>query len=120
MNIIAKGRRMDTSKVVERVSLIMAAMDMAALVIEQGLPEVAEVLLELKTNDVITNVEYQAWKRKLTAVGSGVSGDVLGIHSKMVERAKKLDIDVPPPADGREELIERVNNLIVPFGGGDR
>jgi hypothetical protein len=101
-----------------KASLIMAAMDLAAITIENGLPEVGEIVKELHDEGKITNVEYQAWKRKLASVGTGVSGDVLAIHAKLTDRAKTLGIDLPPPSSGHEELIRRVNEMVMPLSGG--
>lgn len=104
---------------IAKASLIMAAVDTAAQLIEQALTgDVDQIIKDLETDGVISHTERLAWNRRLKSVGAGVSADVLALHSKLTDRAKALGIDVPVPGTGTEELIARAGSLVSPLSGG--
>ncbi len=57
-------------------------------------------------------------KKRGAAIGAKVVSLVIGYHSDLIDAAKAAGVDLPPPSDGKAELIAVINGLIEPLGGG--
>ena len=100
-------------------SLYMAAADKAASAIESILNEqIAATIDQVKDDGTITNAKAIALKKRGEAVGAKVVSLVLEYHSDLIDAAKAAGIDLPPPSDGTAELIEVINGMVSPLGGG--
>lgn len=106
---------------IQSASLYMAAVDKAAAAIESILNnQVATVIAQAQAEGLITNARRIALTKRCEAVGAHVVSLVLDLHNDLTDAAKGANVDVPPPADGTDALIEVVQNMVSPLSGGGR
>lgn len=104
---------------IARGSLFMGAADKAASAIESIInDQVADIIDQVAADGTITNARAIELKKRGAMVGAKVVSEVLGYHADLIDAAKAAGIDLPPPSDGKAELIAVVNGLIEPLSGG--
>lgn len=100
-------------------SLNMAAADLAADAI-QGIvtSQVAPIIDQCAAEGSLSNTRAKELKAKGAAVASRIVSLINGYHGDLIEAAKAAGIDLPPPANGQQALIDFVQGMILPAGGG--
>lgn len=100
-------------------SLYMAAADKAASAIELIINgQVADVIDQVAADGTITNARAIQLKKRGAKIGAHVVELVMGYHSELIDAAKEAGIDLPPPADGTAALVDVVQSMVSPLGGG--
>lgn len=106
---------------IQKASEAMGAVDLAARMANTIMvTQVVPIIRELANEGTITNTEALAWEKRLRSVGDNMEADALGVHSKLIRRAQKLGIDLPPLQNGAALLIDTIQKTPTPRGGGDR
>ena len=102
-------------------STAKAAADKAAAAIELIITgQVADVIDQVAADGKITNAKGIMLKKRGKKVAAHVVELVLGYHSDLIDEAQAAGVDLPAPSDGTAELIDVIQNMVSPFGGGGR
>lgn len=100
-------------------ALNMAAADKAAAVIGDLINgPVAAVIDQAASENLISNTKAIILKKRGEKIAAHVLEQVMGYHQDLIDAATEAGVDVGPPADGKQALIDAINGMVSPLGGG--